>query len=84
MAGMALPAECAAFLAARKPVFPDPDVLAKTQDRLIEKGFIAGLGIAVAPFAPVGSDAELAAAVATVGVPAVCGLTVLLVNPICP
>ena len=35
-----VPAETAAFLAARKPVLPDPQVLAITQDRLAEKDFI--------------------------------------------
>jgi 5-(carboxyamino)imidazole ribonucleotide synthase len=66
-----VPAECAAFLAARKPVLPQPSVLASTQDRLVEKTFISGLGIAVAPFAPVGSAEELDAAVRTIGLPGV-------------
>src|SRR3954469_24730873 len=55
-----IPAETAAFLAARRPVLPDPAVLAKTQDRLVEKNFVQALGIATAPFAPVRSAAELA------------------------
>jgi 5-(carboxyamino)imidazole ribonucleotide synthase len=66
-----IPAETAALLAAHRPVIPDPAVLAKTQDRLVEKKFIADLGIATAPFAPVGSAEELAAAVAKIGLPAV-------------
>jgi 5-(carboxyamino)imidazole ribonucleotide synthase len=66
-----VPAETAAFLAARKPVLPDPRVLAITQDRLEEKNFIARLGIAVAPFAPVASAAELATALRQIGCPAV-------------
>jgi 5-(carboxyamino)imidazole ribonucleotide synthase len=66
-----VPAETAAFLAARRPVVPDPAVLAKTQDRLVEKTFIAALGIPTAPFAPVGSAAELTMAVRTIGLPAV-------------
>ena len=40
-----VPAETATFLAARVPVLPDPQVLATTQDRLVEKNFVAGLGI---------------------------------------
>ena len=32
-----VPADAARFLAARKPVLPDPAVLAITQDRLVEK-----------------------------------------------
>jgi 5-(carboxyamino)imidazole ribonucleotide synthase len=66
-----VPAETAAFLAARRPVIPDPAVLAKTQDRLIEKSFVADLGIPTAPFAVVESSADLAAAVAGIGLPAV-------------
>jgi 5-(carboxyamino)imidazole ribonucleotide synthase len=66
-----VPAETAAFLAARKPVLPDPGVLAITQDRLAEKNFVAKLGIAVAPFAAVSSLAEFAMALAALGHPAV-------------
>src|SRR6202012_5546503 len=40
-----VPAETATFLSARKPVLPDPKVLATTQDRLIEKQFVQSLGI---------------------------------------
>ena len=43
-----VPAETAAFLAARKPVLPDPHILAITQDRLAEKNFVAGLNIQAA------------------------------------
>jgi 5-(carboxyamino)imidazole ribonucleotide synthase len=66
-----VPAETAAFLAERAPVLPDPAVLATTQDRLAEKNFLSDLKIATAPFAAVGSAAELAAAVAKIGLPAV-------------
>ena len=54
-----VPAETAAFLSARKPVLPDPGVLATTQDRLAEKTFVRALGIATAPFAAAGSVEEL-------------------------
>src|SRR5438128_478373 len=50
-----VPADAAMFLASRRPVMPDPSVLATTQDRLIEKDFIAGLGVATAPFVRVDS-----------------------------
>ncbi len=66
-----VPAETAAFLAKRKPVLPDPKVLALTQDRLIEKNFIAELKIATAPYAGGGSPEELAAAAKAIGLPAV-------------
>jgi 5-(carboxyamino)imidazole ribonucleotide synthase len=66
-----VPAETAAFLSARRPVLPDPKVLAITQDRLAEKKFIAALGIATAPYAAAASEAELAQALSTIGRPAV-------------
>jgi 5-(carboxyamino)imidazole ribonucleotide synthase len=66
-----VPAETAAFLAARKPVLPDPQVLAITQDRLVEKDFIVSLDIATAPYAGVAAEGELAAALSSVGLPAV-------------
>jgi 5-(carboxyamino)imidazole ribonucleotide synthase len=66
-----VPAETAAFLAARKPVLPDPHVLAVTQDRLAEKTFVGDLGIATARFAACASPVALDQAVATIGRPAV-------------
>ena len=46
-------------------------MLELTQDRLIEKNFISGLKIAVAPYAPVHSASQLAAGIDKVGLPAV-------------
>jgi len=66
-----VPADAARFLAARKPVLPDPAVLATTQDRLVEKGFVSDLGIATAAFAPAASREELDAALVRIGRPAV-------------
>jgi 5-(carboxyamino)imidazole ribonucleotide synthase len=66
-----VPAETAAFLAARKPVLPDPQVLATTQDRLVEKNYLAALGIPTAPFAAVDSPKALARALKELGRPAV-------------
>ena len=66
-----VPAETAMFLSARKPVLPDPKVLATTQDRLVEKEFVRSLGIGTAAFAAVDSADGLAAALTTVGRPAV-------------
>jgi 5-(carboxyamino)imidazole ribonucleotide synthase len=66
-----VPAETATFLAARVPVVPDPQVLATTQDRLVEKRFVTGLGISTAPFADVDSPIMLAAALGKIGRPAV-------------
>ena len=72
-----VPAKTAAFLAKRKPVFPDPHVLELTQDRLIEKNFIDGLKIAVAPYAAVHSASQLAAGLDKVGRPAVLKTTTM-------
>ena len=66
-----VPAEAAAFLSARVPVLPDPNVLATTQDRLAEKNFIAGLGIGTAACAGVSSPRRIAAALDRMGRPAV-------------
>jgi 5-(carboxyamino)imidazole ribonucleotide synthase len=66
-----VPAETATFLSARKPVLPDPKVLATTQDRLIEKEFVQSLGIGTARFAAVDSPEGLSAALLDIGRPAV-------------
>jgi 5-(carboxyamino)imidazole ribonucleotide synthase len=66
-----VPAETATFLAARVPVLPDPQVLATTQDRLVEKNFVTALGIRTAPFASVDAPTELKAAIERIGRPAV-------------
>jgi 5-(carboxyamino)imidazole ribonucleotide synthase len=53
------------------PVRPAGSVLHTTQHRLREKGFLAGAGFPVAPFAAVRSLPELQAAIAEIGAPAV-------------
>jgi 5-(carboxyamino)imidazole ribonucleotide synthase len=52
-------------------VRPNGRSLAVAQHRLEEKSFLAGHGLPVAPFAPVRTDADLAAAMRTVGCPSV-------------
>jgi 5-(carboxyamino)imidazole ribonucleotide synthase len=59
------------LLEARRPVRPGRQALAVSQDRLSEKEFLAGLGLAVAPFAPVADAASLAHALDRVGMPAI-------------
>jgi 5-(carboxyamino)imidazole ribonucleotide synthase len=66
-----VPARTAAFLARRRPVLPDPQVLETTQDRLVEKNFISALKIATAPYAPVHSATQLTDGIAITGLPAV-------------
>jgi 5-(carboxyamino)imidazole ribonucleotide synthase len=66
-----VPAATAMVLAGRRPVVPSHQILKTTQDRLIEKDFVTGLGIATAPYADVASPKALSAAVAGIGLPAV-------------
>jgi 5-(carboxyamino)imidazole ribonucleotide synthase len=62
-----LPADAIAFLGERVPVRPGPHALATTQDRLIEKTFIASLGLKTAPFVEVSSPEQARAAFAQTG-----------------
>jgi len=66
-----IPATTAEFLQRLKPVRPSPRVLALTQDRLVEKDFIAKLGIGVAPYAQVDDPGALARAVGRIGRPSI-------------
>jgi 5-(carboxyamino)imidazole ribonucleotide synthase len=66
-----VPAQTANFLSQKKPVLPDPRVLATTQDRLIEKEFVDNLEIPTAPYAAVGDAPQLFEAVRKVGLPAI-------------
>ena len=66
-----VPSATALVLAARRPVLPEHKILQTTQDRLIEKDFVTGLGISTAPYADVVSAEGLRAAVARIGLPAV-------------
>lgn len=66
-----VPALAVETLATRVPVFPPPKALAVAQDRWLEKSCFRQLGIATAPFEAVDSEADLAAAVAKLGCPAV-------------
>ncbi|WP_375391410.1 5-(carboxyamino)imidazole ribonucleotide synthase [uncultured Sphingomonas sp.] len=59
------------WLAARVPVHPAPAALAVAQDRAAEKRFVAAAGGRPARWAAVANRAELDAALAAVGVPAV-------------
>ena len=64
-------AEGLELLAALKPVRPAPSVLRISQDRVAEKSFLNGVGVATAPWRPVGSEAELRQALAELGMPAI-------------
>lgn len=58
-------------LEAIRPIRPNRRALAISQDRLLEKDFLTGLGLTCAPYAPVNSAAGLDAAIATIGTPAI-------------
>lgn len=60
-----VPVEAAEHLARSVPVRPGSRALAVSQDRIIEKTFIRDLGIAVAPFAPLGEAGDLDSARST-------------------
>ena len=66
-----VPLPTAAAAARVRPVRPGPKALEVAQDRLTEKAFISSLGIPVAPFAGIRGEADLAAAVAATGTPAI-------------
>jgi 5-(carboxyamino)imidazole ribonucleotide synthase len=66
-----VPVDAARFLEQSLPVYPPPQALAATQDRLVEKTCFADLGIPTPPFAAVTTRPELDRAVAGIGLPAV-------------
>ena len=66
-----VPADTAMFLAARVPVFPNPQALAVAQDRLEEKQLFQRLGMTTPDFATVDSREDLETGVGKVGFPAI-------------
>lgn len=66
-----IPTEALDMLEALRPVRPGRAALAASQDRLVEKRFLRDLGLATAPFAPVHTAADLEAALAALGTPAI-------------
>lgn len=64
-------AEGLELLASLRPVRPSPDVLRISQDRIAEKSFLNGAGVPTAPWRRVETLAELEAAVAELGYPAI-------------
>jgi 5-(carboxyamino)imidazole ribonucleotide synthase len=66
-----VPVGTARFVAARVPVFPPPEALETSQDRLAEKRCFEGHGIPTAAYRAVASKAELDVAAAALGLPAI-------------
>jgi 5-(carboxyamino)imidazole ribonucleotide synthase len=65
-----VPAKALEIAERESHVFPPPQSFEAAQDRLVEKDFVSGLGIAVAPYAAVNSLGDLKEALAKVGTPA--------------
>ncbi len=66
-----VPAETVAFLSQFVPVYPSADALRIARDRWFEKSMFQELGIPTPEFADIQSQADLDAAVARIGLPAV-------------
>ena len=66
-----VPLAAAKVIAEHVPLRPGPKALEVSQDRLAEKAFLTNAGIAVAPYRAVTSRADLDAAIAQIGLPAV-------------
>lgn len=66
-----VPIPAVRFLQSLAPVFPTPEALIVSQDRLKEKKFFQSLGIPTAPFVEVNNREELQAGVEKIGLPAV-------------
>lgn len=58
-------------LEAIRPIRPNRRALATSQDRIVEKDFLTGLGLTTAPYAKVTDQASLDAAIAQIGLPAI-------------
>ena len=66
-----IPAPALDVLSDTTPLFPDRRALETSQDRLVEKTFLAGLGLTTAPFAPIDTPADLDSALGATGTPAI-------------
>jgi 5-(carboxyamino)imidazole ribonucleotide synthase len=59
------------LLESLRPIHPNRRALAISQDRLAEKAFLNGIGLATAPYAAVTSAEDLAAALSRIGCPSI-------------
>lgn len=66
-----IPTSALDLLETLRPIHPGRRALATSQDRLTEKTFLQSLGLQTAPFATVDSAADLDAAIASIGTPAI-------------
>jgi 5-(carboxyamino)imidazole ribonucleotide synthase len=66
-----IPATTLSFLETKTVVHPSSQALANTQNRIVEKQFIASLGIPVAPFAAIRSNEDIDAIAASFQLPGI-------------
>jgi 5-(carboxyamino)imidazole ribonucleotide synthase len=66
-----IPADALDTLEKIRPVLPARNALATSQDRITEKEFLTNLGVEVAPYANIESDADVTAAMQSVGAPSI-------------
>lgn len=66
-----IPTTALDLLEAARPIRPGRQALATSQDRLIEKTFLEGLGLKTAPFADIPNREALTTALETIGAPSI-------------
>lgn len=66
-----IPTAALDLLESLRPIRPNRRALAISQDRIAEKDFLTGLGLTTAPYGAVNSLADLQAAIARIGTPAI-------------
>ena len=66
-----IPTSALDILDALRPIRPGREALRISQDRMTEKDFLSGLGLATAPYAAVENADDLAAAIDRIGTPAI-------------
>jgi 5-(carboxyamino)imidazole ribonucleotide synthase len=66
-----IPTSALDLLESLRPIHPGRRALATSQDRIIEKTFLNGIGLATAPWAEVTDAASLDAALARIGTPSI-------------
>lgn len=66
-----IPTSALDYLESLRPIRPGREALRVSQDRIIEKDFLSGLGLKLAPYGAVHSEADLSAALGDIGAPAI-------------
>ena len=66
-----IPTSALDILETMKPIRPGREALRVSQDRIIEKDFLSGLGLKLAPYRAVNSEDDLKAAIDEIGAPAI-------------